>query len=101
MSAVIIKPTGYGTPAQFWRLSDVDIWRKQGGGMRVTIAGYVSQEAYEAGAEPISYYTKELTQDEIPFDLNNLAPGTPAYALFGLMYTQVMADPFFTGAKPI
>lgn len=101
MSAEIIKPTGYGTPAVFWRLYDVSIWRKGGGGMRVTIAGYVDQEAFTAGAEPISYYARELTQAEIPFDLNDLRADTPAYNLFGLLYGTIMADPFFSGAQPI
>lgn len=101
MSAILEKPTGYGTPAVFWRLYDVSIWRKGGGGMRVTIAGYVDQAAFAAGAEPISYYTRELGQGEIPFDLNNLTPGSPAYQLFGLMYSTIMADPFFSGAQPI
>lgn len=98
MSAELQKPTSYGTPAGFWRLSDVEIWRKDGGGMRVTIAGYVSQAAYEAGAEPIAHYSRELTAGEIPFDLNDLQPGGPAYALFGLMYSTIMADSFFEGA---
>ena len=101
MSAEITKPTGYGTPATFWRLSGVDIWRKQGGGMRVTIAGYVDQAAFEAGAEAISYYNRELTQAEIPFDLNDLRQDTPAYNLFGLLYGTIMADTFFSGAQPI
>lgn len=101
MSAEIVKPTGYGTPAVFWRLYDVSIWRKGGGGMRVTIAGYVDQEAFAAGAEPISYYTRELAQGEIPFDLNNLAAGSAASALFALMYQNIMTDKFFEGAKAV
>ena len=100
MSALLEKPTGYGTPATFWRLYKIVINRRSPG-ITVHIGGYISEAAFDAGAEPVSMYQRELGQEEIPFDLNNLTPGTPAYQLFGLMYSTIMADQFFSGAQPI
>lgn len=100
MSAILSKETKYGTSATFWRLRYAAIDRDEET-LTVIISGYISEDAYNAGASPVESWTETYGKESLPFDLNNLQPGTPEYALFGAFYMLVMQDPFFTGATPV
>lgn len=101
MSAILEKQTEFGTSANFWRLQSVEISREGLGALNVLIYGYISEEAFNSGASPISHFQKTIIGSDIPFNVNNLEPGTPAYALFGLTYMSIMNDTFFEGAIQI
>lgn len=69
--------------------------------MTIIVAGYYSEEAFNANAQPIEFWKKTYSYGDMPFDPNNIQPNTPAYFLFGQSYNLVMTDEFFEGAIPV
>lgn len=87
MALLIEKQTPFGIPATYWRVisAQIDFGRN---GMKVFMAGYASEAARDAGADPI-------TQEQISFDIASLGPDQ----VRGMVYAAVKQLEEWSGAS--
>lgn len=87
MALLIEKQTHFGIPASYWRIisAQIDFGRNE---MKVFMAGYASEEARNAGANPI-------TQEQINFDAQSFVPDQPR----NLVYATVKQLEEWAGAS--
>lgn len=81
--------TDYGIPASYWNIGAVQEDFK-GQGTEVTFYGYASQEAREAGKQPLSAGKVQLSGNEYVAGADRL-----------VLYSIIKQRPEFEGAKDI
>lgn len=86
MALLIEKQTPFGIPASYWRIisAQIDFGRNE---MKVFMAGYASEDARNAGADP-------LIQEQVNFDAQTFAPDQPR----NIVYAEVKRLDGWSGA---